>query len=226
MQLENIKKKNQINNKNSKSGDVCPCSFFIFYKKEYVMFEKGFPIELKKEVLEVECLIPFQTYGNVSIGESEQYIQYCLNGDTICFPYRIYYFEIEDTVFHNLSFQKQMIAHCIYSRSCDGFVRQKHIEKLLLNEYESWAVPYIVKVCDEYVMEILESVYHLLQKQDTTQIKKFCLENTDLFCRSYARMISYWNEFYRDRCFRFHNYIGKKLFQECFGYTRELEKRK
>lgn len=188
------------------------------------MFEKGFPIELKEEVLEVEKLIPFQTYGAVLIGQSEQYIQYCLNGSEICFPYRIYYVEIPNTVFLNLSLQKQMILHCIYSRSCDGFVRQEHIKKLILNGYESWTIPYIVKVCDEYVVDILEMVYCLLQKQDTTQIKNFCLENVQLFCKSYAHMISYWNEFYRRRWVRFHDYVGKKLFWECFGYSPKLEK--
>ena len=119
-----------------------------------------------------------------------------------------------------------MILHCIYSRSCDGFVRQKHLNSLLLMDYEDWAIPYIVKICDEYVVEILEMTYDILKDQDTERIKRFCLENIVSFCKSYSRMISYWNEFYRYRYNNFQQYIGRKLFRECFGYSRSMERRK
>lgn len=65
--------------------------------------------------------------------------------------------------------------------------------------------------------------YDILKKQDTEQIKRFCLENMDLFCKSYSRMISYWNEYYRNKYNNFHQYIGRKLFRECFGYSRPME---
>jgi len=93
-------------------------------------------------------------------------------------------------------------------------------------DYSDWAIPYIVKVCDEYVAEILEMAYRILKEQDTERIKIFCLENVQSFCKSYARMTSYWNEFYRYRYRNFHQYIGRKLFRECFGYSRVLERRK
>ena len=93
-------------------------------------------------------------------------------------------------------------------------------------DYEEWAIPYIVKICDEYIIEILEMTYVILKEQDTEKIKRFCMENIEEFCKSYNRMISYWNEFYRDRYNNFHQYIGRKLFRECFGYSRFLERRK
>ncbi|MFC0562328.1 hypothetical protein [Halalkalibacter alkalisediminis] len=77
-----------------------------------------------------------------------------------------------------------MIMHCIYSRSCDGFVRQKHLKSLLLMDYEDWAIPYIVKVCDEYIVEILEMTYDILKEQDTERIKRFCLENMERFAKA------------------------------------------
>ena len=92
--------------------------------------------------------------------------------------------------------------------------------------YADWAIPYIFKLCDEYVVEILEITYDILKDKDTERIKRFCLENVQLFCKSYARMISYWNEYYRHKYFNFHEYIGRKLFRDCFGYTRSLERRK
>lgn len=66
--------------------------------------------------------------------------------------------------------------------------------------------------------------YRILKEQNTECFKKFCCENNKLFCKSYARMTSYWNEFYRDKYSQFYKYIGRRLFKECFGYSRALER--
>ena len=50
-----------------------------------------------------------------------------------------------------------------------------------------WVIPYIVKICDEYVLEILEMAYGFLKEQDTERIKRFCLENVQEFCKSYFK---------------------------------------
>ncbi|WP_371365956.1 hypothetical protein SRRS_05190 [Sporomusa rhizae] len=188
------------------------------------MFQLGFPIELYEDVSKVVEIIPTETYNNVFIGVSKDKIEYLLNGATVEFPYRIYFLDVADETLNKLTFHQQMVLHCIYSRSCDGFVRQRHLRALLLMEYEDWAIPYIVKVCDEYVVEILEMTYTILKEQNTECFKKFCRENNKLFCKSYARMISYWNEFYRDKYSQFYKYIGRKLFKECFGYSRAFER--
>jgi hypothetical protein len=190
------------------------------------LFQNGFPRNMSDDVCKVVGLIPLKTYNNVSVTPSEHSIQYYIGGNLISFPYRIYNIDTTEEVINKLSLQQQMILHCIYSRSCNGFVRQKHIKALLQIDYENWSIPYIIKLSDEYVVEVLEVLYDNLKNEDTQQIKEFCLENAQSFCKSYARMISYWNEFYRDRCSDFHKYIGRKLFRECFGYSRTLEKMK
>ncbi len=188
------------------------------------MFQDGFPSDLGNDVFKVVQLIPHKTYGNVSIGTSEQTIQYSQNNISIIFPYRMYFFEVPDEVVSKLNLQQKMILNCIYTRCCDGFIRQKHLQSLLLMDYADWAIPYIFKICDEYVIEILEMTYDILKDQDTERIKSFCLENVQHFCMSYSRMISYWNEYYRSKYINFHKYIGRKLFRDCFGYSRSLER--
>lgn len=182
------------------------------------MFQDGFPSNLRYDVPKVVGLIPLKTYSNVGIGTSEQTIQYFQDNDVIRFPYRMYYIDVQDEALDKLSLQEKMILHCIYSRSCDGFVRQKHLHSLLLMDYADWAIPYIVKSCDEYVIEILEMTYEILKEQDTERIKRFCFENAQSISKSYDRMISYWNEYYRYKYKNFHQYVGRKLFRECFGY--------
>lgn len=189
------------------------------------MFQDGFPNYLRDDVSIVSGMILYENH-NAKIDVSEDSIQYYQDNIWIRFPYRIYYTEISDAAIDNLSPCQEMILHCIYSRSCDGFVRQKHMYSLLQMDYEDWAIPYIVKICDEYVLEILELSYDILKEQDTERIKRFCFENVESFCKSHNRMISYWNEYHQDRYNNFQKYIGRKLFRECFGYSRSMESTK
>lgn len=187
------------------------------------MFD-GFPKELSQDVSIVLKLMSKKTYHNVQ-GISEQTCTYqLLNGQIVTFPYRIYFIDEFDSLSSSMTYTQQMIYHCLLTRSCDGYVREKHIEAILRIDYPHWAIPYILKVSDEYVIEIVEKVYSQLKNRDTQDIKEFCQLNRQAFLRSHDRMISYWNEFYRDICFRYRNYVGRQLFEECFGYTRSIEK--
>ena len=189
------------------------------------MFQDGFPNNLRDDVAKVVGMIPFSTYSNVSIGATEQTIEYSRDSIEIKFPYRIYFIDVPEEALEQLNLRQKMILHCIYSRSCDGFVRQKHLQSLLLMDYEDWTIPYIVKICDEYVVEILQMIYDMLRQQDTERIKRFCIENAESFYKSYDRMVSYWNEYYRFRYKKLQDYVGRKLFKECFGYSRSLERK-
>lgn len=71
---------------------------------------------------------------------------------SIVLSFRIYYVD-EYTAFSALTFEQQMIYHCIFSRSCNGFVREKHIKAILEGTYPEWVLPYILKVSDEYVIK-------------------------------------------------------------------------
>jgi hypothetical protein len=188
------------------------------------MFLSAFPVTLYADVQAVLEVIPCETFGNFGDRVSSWTMDYNLGSEKITVPYRLYCLEISDGEIQKLNCRQEMILHCIYSRSCNGFIREKHIRKLLLMEYEGWAFPFILKVCDEYVIEFLEMIYALLKVRDNTLLKQFCYANRQSFCKSYQRMISYWNCFYRDKCNCFYNYIGKILFEECFGYSRSLER--
>ncbi|MDD7793477.1 hypothetical protein [Clostridium sp. 'White wine YQ'] len=188
------------------------------------MFEEGFPDDLRDDVLLVVKLIPFKTFSDISIVTSADYIQYFQEGRLIKFPHRIYFIDLDSECMDKLTLQQQMILHCIYTRSCDGYVRQKHLRALLEKEYEEWTIPYIVKLCDEYVVQIIEMTYDILKLQNTEKIKKFCWENRQAFSSSYDRMTSYWNEYYRYEYNYFSDYIGRKLFIECFGYSKSVKK--
>ena len=51
--------------------------------------------------------------------------------------------------------------------------RQKHLNALILMDFEDWAIPYIIKICDEYVVKIVAMTYEILKEKDTTSIRRF-----------------------------------------------------
>ena len=108
------------------------------------------------------------------------------------------------------------ILYCIYNRSCNGYIREKYLKELLKLDFDYWAIPFIVKLSDEYIVEILEVIYDKLKIRNNDDIKRFCLENKNIINKSYSRMISYWNEFYRSKEPSFHKYIKKILKESLF----------
>ncbi|WP_199726072.1 hypothetical protein [Leptotrichia sp. OH3620_COT-345] len=185
---------------------------------------RGFPITLKDDVSTVIDVVSKKKYNNVECGVSENFCKYILlSGEEIFFPYRIYYVDVYKGI-PSLTFEQRMIYHCIFSRSCDGFVREKHIKSIFNEDYPDWVIPYIFKISDEYVVEILEIIYSKLKNENTDKIKKFCRLNLNLFLYSYDRMISYWNEFYRKRYPDYKKYVGRELYNKCFGYTKNMKK--
>ena len=182
------------------------------------MLQEGFPKEISDDVMKVCGLIPRKT------SQTLQDVEYTHGGQLIKFAYRNYYMDIADSYIETLTDQQKMVLHCIYSRNYDGYVRQKHLKWLLSMAYEEWAIPYIVKICDEYVIEIVEMTYNILKDEDTAPFRNFCIENKEELCKSYSRMTSYWNEYYRHRYSDLQQYVGTKLFKECFGYSTLMER--
>lgn len=169
----------------------------------------SFPKNFEKDAIVVSQYIP----NNIFICGS--FCKYkLLSGEEIQFPYRVYNVE-NIKIPSELTYTQKMIFHAFLSRSTNGYIREKHIHEILKMNYTEWIFPYIIKLSDEYVVEILELIYYYLKDKDCKEIKSFCVLNINSFLRSYDRMVSYWNEYYRGS---FYEYVGRKLFIECYGY--------
>ena len=188
------------------------------------MFYNAFPSDLRENLNKVIEVMPNDTFNNVPFAASDDMIAYTLENHVVAIPYRMYLVDIADTEYDTLSRIQKQILCCIYTRSCNGHIREKYLRKLLDMQFEQWGIPFIIKLCDEYVLEILEIIYSKLKEQNNTDIQSFCLKNKALINKSYSRMISYWNEYYREQEVDFRKYIGKRLFRECMGYDRTFER--
>lgn len=186
------------------------------------MFEKSFPKSLLEDVKIVEKAIIKSTTVSKEKISSNSVIYTLLNDEKIELPYRIYY--RDDSNISNFTKEQKLIYNCIFSRNYDGFIRQKHIEQILNHDINFWISPYIIKISDEYIVEILCSIYDNLKYKDNSILKQTAIKNIDLFLYNYSRMASYWSEFHKTKYPKYINYIGRTLFHEIFGYRRSMEK--
>lgn len=195
----------------------------VFHDRCFEAYSKAFPEELHDDLSEA-IVVLIQNDGNVGHIEGNGSIRYRLFDECIRMPYRNYFDDISCDALDDLTSTQRAILSCIYTRNCDGYVREKYLKEVLQEKIEYWQIPFIVKLCDEYVLEILETAFRALQHRNNEDIKEFCLDNKDAIRRSYSRMISYWDVYYRREYPILSNYIGKALFRECFGYNRSFER--
>lgn len=193
--------------------------------KQFDRFENAFPNDLKKDLLTLSEILFVQKLEDAKDDFQNQIKTYIVNKEFVQIPYRIYMDEVDDLYIEQLTDIQQKMLYCIYSRSSNGYVREKYIRKILDDEIQEWQIPFIVTVCSEYVMEILNAVYDLLKDRNNDDIKNFCKNNKEMLCMDYSNMMNYWNEFYQKKEFRFRHYVGRKLYRECFGYNRSFEKK-
>ncbi len=188
------------------------------------MFYGAFPSDLKENLNRVIETIPQTTFNNVPFSTSDNVIEYIIENSVVAIPYRMYLLDIYDVEYEKLNQTQKQILCCIYTRSCNGYIREKYLRKLLDMPIEQWVIPFVIKLCDEYVIELIEIIYDKLKERDNTDIQDFCLKNRVPVRKSYSRMISYWNKYYRGYEFDLRKYIGEKMFRECLGYDRKFER--
>jgi hypothetical protein len=190
------------------------------------MFSQAFPQELHADVMAVMKVLPNKTYESVRFSCTEERIDYHLNGQRVIFPYRLYLKEPNRLAIAFLNDTQKLILYCMFTRSCDGYLREKYVRKIMLWDFPQWCIPFIVQLCGEYVFEIVDCIYGYLHKRDNEDIQQFCIDNKNEIWKNYARMQSYWNLYNRRSFPEFREYIGHKLFRECLGYNRSFEKSK
>ena len=188
------------------------------------MFRGAFPSCLEGNLNRIIQIMPQTTFNNVSVATSDDVIEYIIKNNVVAIPYRMYLLDISDVEYEKLTQTQKQILCCIYTRSCNGYIREKYLRKLLDMPIEHWVIPFVIKLCDEYVIELIEIIYDKLKERDNTDVQDFCLKNKITISKSYSRMISYWNEYYREQHPDLNQYIGRRLFRECLGYDRSFDK--
>ncbi len=84
------------------------------------------------------------------------------------------------------------------TRHCDGRVRQHHLRNLA-QPLPLWAVPFVVRLVGEYVLEIIDDIEANFDESHSTEFAQFLNNNRPFVTLTSQRVTSYWNCYYRGR---------------------------
>ncbi|WP_321870685.1 hypothetical protein [Burkholderia ubonensis] len=141
-----------------------------------------------------------------------------VRGEALNLPYRIHHEESE-ALLADLSGVQAVIYACVLTRHTDGRVRQRQIERLTA-ESRDWIAPFIIQLCGEYVIEILDDVEQRVPRLDRDIYRAFIRENPAFYRKTRDRMVSYWDCYYRWLYKRKHDYVGFRLFDQFDEWAR------
>lgn len=121
-----------------------------------------------------------------------------LNGETLDIPYRVYYDKGQLLKCISSDDPERLVALCLGTRHFDGYIREKCVIELLARD-EYWAIPFVVQLLGEYVVEIVLLIEKGLPGIDSEKYAKFLRENPKYFETIGRRATSYWDVYYRQR---------------------------
>ena len=124
-----------------------------------------FPLDMKKSVKSVCDIIknkqawyhyPPQKPYQCDSDFGKRRKNYLVQGDMVFLPdNNVYYDELDEIVFNQMTTIQKQIYHCIYSLNVCGYIREKHIRKLLSYECLSkWIIPFIFVQTERYITQI------------------------------------------------------------------------
>jgi hypothetical protein len=96
----------------------------------------------------------------------------------------------------------------LMTRHHDGFVRERAVQRLL-SEAKEWPVPFLVRLMGEYVIEIVNRIDDAFDTLDRDAWTTFVIANPGLVALTDARIISYWDCYYRQISAA--DYVGFRL---------------
>ncbi|QDY77360.1 hypothetical protein [Streptomyces qinzhouensis] len=167
----------------------------------------AFPSHLAESVARVHALMPEAS------GPPSESFSVVVRGETLAIPYRIYHPEPDPAAERALPRTERTVLDCLYSRHHNGRVRERRISGVLTAD-EPWAVPFVVRLLGEYVVEIVAAIRRELPGPTASQAARralygeFIAANPDFRARTEQQMVSYWACYYRHEYPAFADYPG------------------
>ncbi len=190
-------------------------------KKEIDSIINSFPSNLRSDVIVVTKILPFSDKRiTLSDGSkfkmdgsliSDSFQALTFKGEAIRIPTRVYFNEPDVEKEEALSEKQKVILNCVYLCNSNGFIREKRL-KDLIGSNDDFAIPFILKLLGEYVIEILNTLDEVVTTENISEYREFISENPGYWIKTKSRVVSYWNEYYRRNSYPdLKNYPGQKI---------------
>lgn len=118
------------------------------------------------------------------------------DGRLLRIPVRTYYQREQLLACTQLAGDAGVLALCLGTRHHDGHLREACLRQLLLQE-RAWMAPFVVHLCGEYVLEIVEAIEVALPAWNAEALARYLRENPAYVATLERRAVSYWNCYYR-----------------------------
>lgn len=170
----------------------------------------AFPTALEADVLEVLEWMPSARF------EPVHRFSAVVDGESVLIPERLHHPEPHPSVAAAFSARQSAILGCLYSRHHDGYIRQRWIEQVM-DVDEPWVAPFVVKLVEEYVLEIVEAIRRglpdlvVVGSAQQRRYGRFLAANPELFARTERRVVSHWSCYRRSLYPEFRTYPGSDL---------------
>jgi len=130
--------------------------------------------------------------------------------DEILFIPKRLHFDPTPIHFNLLTPTQREIVDCLLTRHTDGFVRELHLARIIgLNR--PWIPPFVLQLSGEYVVEILNVIYHSLPTLGRPIYREFLHNNPTFLDLTGQRVASYWDCYYRGHSRQ--EYVGFKILE-------------
>ncbi|HEY2823400.1 MAG TPA: hypothetical protein VGJ06_20315 [Candidatus Acidoferrum sp.] len=141
-----------------------------------------------------------------------------LGDEILALPQRIYY---DPPRFQTLRFNalQREILNCLFTRHHDGFVRQKHLVRIIRSP-NPWIPCFVIPLIGEYVVQILEIIRENLGYLDKSIYAGFVHTNPDFISLTEKRVISYWNCYYRSQEARLPRFLDSRPLEVAYNNSR------
>ncbi|QAY78438.1 hypothetical protein [Sphingosinicella sp. BN140058] len=91
----------------------------------------------------------------------------------------------------------RLMTRCLETRSLDGYQRQRAVREVL-DDIQTWAVPFVIELIGSYVVEILSDIHAALTPKKIATIVPFLAANPGYWRCIRAQVMSYWDVYYRN----------------------------
>lgn len=119
-----------------------------------------------------------------------------------------------------------LVAACVGSRSHDGFLRQRSIERLL-SDLRPWTIPFVVEALGDYVIEIVVALDGRVPGTLGAEFGRYLALNEEHFVTLCRRCVSYWNEYdryrYESRYPHWNEYPGARVIADLVAAARSID---
>ena len=131
------------------------------------------------------------------------------DGRLLRIPVRTYYHREQLLACTRLAGDAGVLALCLGTRHHDGHLREACLRQLLLQE-RAWTAPFVVHLCGEYVLQIVEAIEVALPAWNADALARYLRENCAYVATLERRAVSYWNCYYRRRHPAWEDYPGSR----------------